>query len=172
MEQCAGLVRHDVRVGGRVGGIVKQVTERFGFEIVPGQFPARVEYETGFGDVVDKLFGIAEVGAPGNVPGDGCRPGAHRHGRPVDRRIPRGCAAGPGFAVETADVRRVFNDLASLIVSQYAHELVAAVRVVGECGCTGCAGRLIGFNLVTADFVTRFRALHEPVAVRAEREPG
>lgn len=172
MEQRTGFVRDDIRVGGRVGGVVRQMTEGLGFKVVPGQFPAGIEYETGFGDVVDKLFGVAEVRAPGNIPGEGRRPRAHRHGRPVYRRVPRGCAAGPGFAVETADVGRIFNDLASLIVGQHAHELVAAVGIVGESGRTGCAGRLVGFYLVTADLVTRLRALNEPVAVRVEREPG
>lgn len=90
------------------------------------------------------------MGTPGNVPGERIGTRAYRLRRPVHRGIPWRCATTPGFAVEAADIRCTFNNLAPLSMGQHAHELVAAVEVVGECGRAYGAGRLIGFDFNTA----------------------
>lgn len=170
MEPRPALIHNDVRIAVRITKIESQVAEGLGFEVAPGQSAGRAEDETGRGDVIDELFGIVEVGSPGNVPGERSRARAHRLGRPVHCRIPRCCAAAPGFAVEAADVRCIFNDFAALSMGQHAHELIATVEVVGEGLRAGRSRCLVGFNLVTADLVTRFRAFDQTVAVGGERK--
>jgi hypothetical protein len=93
---------------------VKLFTERLGLEITPAQFTGGAEYETRGSDVVNKLFGIIEVGSPGDVPGDRVRTPAHGDCWPVYRRIPGCGTAGPNFAVKTADIRRAFYYLTPL----------------------------------------------------------
>lgn len=112
VELGRAYVRNHSRVVAAVA--VAQVTEGLGFEVAPGQFPGRTEDEAGCGDVVNELGGVVKVGTPGDIPGEGPRTRAHRLGRPIHCRIPRRCAAAPGFTVETADVRCIFNNLAAL----------------------------------------------------------
>lgn len=99
------------------------------FEIGPGQLAVRIEHEAGAGDVVNELFGIVEVRTPGNIPGNRRGTPAYRYGGPVHRRVPGGSAALPGFAVETADVGGVLDDLAALGVGQHAHKGIAGIGI-------------------------------------------
>jgi hypothetical protein len=180
MEQRSGHVRAYIRIGGRVGVAVSLPAERLVFEISPCQFSVRVKYEIRTCDVINELFGIIEVRSPGDVPGDCVRSGAHRHCRPVYRRIPGSGATLPGFAVEAADIRGIFYHLAALCVAQHAHKGIAGRGIADA--VEGCVtdrsiraftpGGHIGLGLHTAQLIARFWTLHKTVTVCAQREPG
>lgn len=121
MKQRRTWVRGDIRVGCGVAVVVGQLTKRLSFKIAPAERFIGVKNEVFFGDVIDKLFAIIEVGAPGDIPGDFQFTRTYRCGRPISGRIPWRGAALPGFAVEATNVVRGAA-FATYVVGEHAHK--------------------------------------------------
>lgn len=134
------------------------VTERLGFEVVPGQFCIGVEREARLGDPENQLFGITEVRTVADVPYKSLLTGAHRGGRPISSNIVR--SRVPGLSVETTYVLGTLNDFAALMVSNHAHEVVpmrilaTGSSVVSESVVTLAAGRIIRIDFLTTVLLT------------------